>query len=97
MSLINFALRHLPSFVVSLLLTLLIKKCNYKTTDLLSLLPGIPCSMKKTKKNQGVFIVVLIKQFVKYACVAPTSSTSRIVFMATHFLRHLRVMKNLET
>lgn len=42
LSLINFALRHLPTFVVSLLLTLLIKKkCNYKTTDLLSLLPGV--------------------------------------------------------
>lgn len=88
LSQIHFVLRYLPSFIVSLLLTLLIKKeYSYKTTDLLSFAPQYSLEYGKN--------VILIKRFVK--CVPPTSSLSRILFMATHFLTHLSEMKNLET
>lgn len=40
---------------------------------------------------------ILIKQFVKYACVPPTSIVSIILFMATHLLKLLSAMKKLDT
>lgn len=51
LSQIHFALKYLPSFIVSLLLTLLIKKeYSYKTTDLLSFAPQH--SLEYGKKSQ---------------------------------------------
>lgn len=95
LSLIHFVLRHVPNFVSPTYLAR--KKYSYKTADLLSFVLHSPCRMVKTKSLSCLMYAILIKQFVKYVCVPPTSIFSIILFMVTHLLKLLSVMKKLET